>query len=293
MGCITFSPDNKYLVSVGFKQDRQLITWDWQATKPERVSTNKLGNKVKSIIFSPDGDYFITCGDRHLKWWYLNENSLNSQYDDPTSGSSRVDVVGKPASILEALQDAVFTDVCIGSGVAHGYVYCSTSSGALCIFHDNRIMDRWVQLDSPVAFCISMFTPEEVSNPSKNAQQQAFLIIGCGNGTIHLLDPLTLTYRATLPTPLRLPTATGVISDSFESPRASRESEESTDPAALYPACYALRFLSNQISTGGSSLSSPLRVAAVYADKSLFVWEVNTVAEKASSHAVYNFAKYR
>ena len=55
ISCLAFSPDANYLVSVGFKFDKQLFLWNWKEKKV--LSTQKVGNKVKMVKYSPDGAY--------------------------------------------------------------------------------------------------------------------------------------------------------------------------------------------------------------------------------------------
>ena len=68
---MAFSPNGTFLVSAGFRSDKQLIIWRWQSEdNRELISTQRIGNKVRSISFSPGGDFFITSGDKHLKVIY-------------------------------------------------------------------------------------------------------------------------------------------------------------------------------------------------------------------------------
>jgi hypothetical protein len=38
------------------------------------VTSNKLGKPVNTLCFSEQGDYFVTAGNQHLKYWYFDEN---------------------------------------------------------------------------------------------------------------------------------------------------------------------------------------------------------------------------
>ena len=63
-----FSPNGSYLISIGFRHDKQLIIWQWQTDgSQQQISTQRLSNKVHSVSFSSCGNFFVTAGDRHLK----------------------------------------------------------------------------------------------------------------------------------------------------------------------------------------------------------------------------------
>jgi mitogen-activated protein kinase binding protein 1 len=92
VGCLAFSPCGKYLVSVGFKHDKQLCLWDWAAER--QLSTQRLTNKVYSLCFSTCGKFFVTAGEKHLKWWLVTE----------VLDGEAVGLEGKPASIVEEMR---------------------------------------------------------------------------------------------------------------------------------------------------------------------------------------------
>lgn len=69
---LQFSPNNEYLISLGDQNDRGLFVWDW--VNQQRITSNKLGKPVHSFSFSENGDYFVTAGVQHLKFWYFDEN---------------------------------------------------------------------------------------------------------------------------------------------------------------------------------------------------------------------------
>jgi WD40 repeat protein len=178
---LAFSPDSQYLVSAGFKHDKQLILWDWEAAR--KLCVQKLGNKVNSMTFNYDGSFFVTCGDRHLKWWYLTTGK---------NADGSIDITGKAASILEAHKNAVFMDIKIG---IDNSVYCATSTGLLCAFNDTRYMKMWVQLESRVSYSIAL-----LENAGADICQN-IVIVGSSEGYIRAYSAKDLRYIATLPLP--------------------------------------------------------------------------------------------
>lgn len=83
---LAFSPDSKYLISAGFQQDGFLHFWEWRSGKS--IASAKVATKVSwifltttyilhsyeqifGVTFCDDGNNFITCGSKHLKFWQL------------------------------------------------------------------------------------------------------------------------------------------------------------------------------------------------------------------------------
>lgn len=64
-----FSPNGKYLVSVGSQNDMIVNVFDWKSNI--KIASNKVSAKVVAVSFSADGNYFVTVGNRHVKFWYL------------------------------------------------------------------------------------------------------------------------------------------------------------------------------------------------------------------------------
>jgi WD40 repeat protein len=169
IGCVSFSPDGEYLVTCGFKYDKQLLFWDWKS-KNENTENNvpvplykgKIGNKVHAVSFHESGDYFVTCGDRHLKFWNMEREVVvaasagrgkGKAHDKDKEQPRVISLSGKPGSITEALKDTVFMDVICGSGPYNDTVYCTTSNGVLCAFHESRLMDKGLQ----VCYCMLFY----------------------------------------------------------------------------------------------------------------------------------------
>lgn len=68
VSCVKFDPSSKWLVSVGFQNDKFIHVWDWK--EKNVVATNKVSTKVYAIDFPNDGSHFVTSGVKHLKFWY-------------------------------------------------------------------------------------------------------------------------------------------------------------------------------------------------------------------------------
>ena len=221
---MSFSQDSTILSSCGYKGDKQLLVWNWLSGQS---CAGKLGNRVNSVCFSPYGNYFVTCGDRHLKWWTYSK----------TSEGDVQDLKGHPASIFEAQRYSNFTDCSFGSGSNRHTLFCSTATGGICIFHENKIMDRYVQTECPSAFCINI-----VNN---------VLYIGCSDGLCFLYSVPEMILLGNVPLPDAIPRAEALAVTSGKSTQ-------------LYPACYAVRAVPNS-----------RNIAIIYADRSLAIWDAS------------------
>jgi len=58
-------------VSVGSQHDMIVNVWDWKSNL--KYASNKVSAKIKAISFSDNGN-FITIGNRHVKFWYLQSS---------------------------------------------------------------------------------------------------------------------------------------------------------------------------------------------------------------------------
>lgn len=197
ISCACFSHDSKYLISIGFKHDKQLVLWNW--CTESKICAHKIENKVSSISCHEDGKFFVTAGEQHLKWWFKAMDG-----DGNISG-----LVGKPASILDHQKDYVFVDVLCGKKEFRNTIYALTKLGVLCSFHETRILEKWVQLETSSAYCLTSYLN--------------YVLIGCANGQSIVLSTSTLDFVSNLPLPL---------------PLVSSSSQNN-----MYPACYAMQYI--------------------------------------------------
>lgn len=187
IGVLKFSLDNECLVSVGFKTDKQLIVWDWRDGK--QSASTRLENKVSAVDFHVGGQFFVTCGENHLKWWYMikETNAEGKQYVKGLNG--------RPASILDVHRNSTFVDIlCAKVNMDQSTftnIYTLSCTGVLCLIHETRLMDKWVQVDTTNAYALAL-------------TKSSHVLVGCTNGRILIFSATSLEYLGTLPLPYPL-----------------------------------------------------------------------------------------
>ncbi|XP_054826893.1 mitogen-activated protein kinase-binding protein 1 isoform X2 [Eublepharis macularius] len=231
VACVAFSPSSKYIVSVGYQHDMIVNVWSWK--KNIVVAANKVSSKVTAVSFSEDCSYFVTAGNRHIKFWYLDDSKTSKV-------NATVPLLGR-SGLLGELRNNFFTDVACGRGKKADSTFCITSSGLLCEFNEKRLLDKWVELRTTVANCISV--------------SHDYIFCGCADGTVRIFNPSNLHFVTTLPKPHFLGTDIASVTE------ASRLFSNLTD--VKYPDTIALTFDPNN-----------QWLSCVYNDHSLYVWDV-------------------
>ncbi|EDO28888.1 predicted protein, partial [Nematostella vectensis] len=173
------------------------------------VACNKVSTKIYGICFSESTSFFVTCGVRHLKFWYFEE-ALNKPKDNsiPLSGRS---------ALLGEERNSAFCDVVCGIGKTADYTYSVTSNGKLCAFGASRSLEKSFELRASRALCLAV--------------SEQFICCGCTNGIVRVCDPVTLEIIRTLPRPHFLGVDVEKVVD------GSCEDEKESD---LYPDAIAL-----------------------------------------------------
>uniref|UniRef100_A0AAX7UDM3 Mitogen-activated protein kinase binding protein 1 n=1 Tax=Astatotilapia calliptera TaxID=8154 RepID=A0AAX7UDM3_ASTCA len=176
IACVAFSPNGKYIVSVGYQHDMVVNVWNWK--KNVVVASNKVSSKVTAVSFSDDSSYFVTAGNRHVKFWYLDHAKT-------CKVNATVPLLGR-SGLLGELRNNFFSDVACGRGRQAASTFCITSSGLLCEFNDRRLLDKWVELRvSATCLCVT----------------DDFIFCGCSDGTVRAFSPANLHFLCTLPRP--------------------------------------------------------------------------------------------
>ncbi|NXP81124.1 MABP1 protein, partial [Ramphastos sulfuratus] len=240
VACVAFSPSSKYIVSVGYQHDMIVNVWSWK--KNIVVAANKVSSKVTAVSFSEDCSYFVTAGNRHIKFWYLDDSKTSKV-------NATVPLLGR-SGLLGELRNNFFADVACGRGKKADSTFCITSSGLLCEFNEKRLLDKWVELR--VSFASSCPATTVANCISVNHD---YIFCGCADGTVRIFNPLNLHFVTTLPKPHFLGTDIASVTE------ASRLFSGVAD--AKYPDTIALTFdPTNQW------------LSCVYNDHSLYVWDV-------------------
>ncbi|XP_049824929.1 mitogen-activated protein kinase-binding protein 1 isoform X3 [Aethina tumida] len=238
VNCVAFSPTTKYVVSVGTQHDMIVNVWDWKNNI--KVASNKVSTKVKSIAFSENGSYFVTVGNRHVKFWYLEQGKAKYKEAVPLMGRS---------AILGEQRNNYFCDVACGKAESGDSTYAITRSGLLCEFNNRRLLDKWVELRTTAANCITI--------------GEKYIFVGCAEGIIRCFDP-NLRFITTLPRThyLGVDVSLGTNITHMASPPAD----------ARYPDTIAITYD-----------ETSHKLTSIYNDHSIYVWDVLNIKRVGKS----------
>ncbi|XP_037541969.1 mitogen-activated protein kinase-binding protein 1-like [Nematolebias whitei] len=189
VSCVAFSPNNKYIVSVGNQYDMMVNVWAWK--KDVVVAANKVSSKVTGVSFSEDSSYFVTVGNRHVRFWYLDQCKANK-------ASAPVPLLGR-SGLLGELRNNFFCDVACGRGSNSDTTFCITSSGLLCEFSSRRVLDKWVDLRTTVAQTLTL--------------SEELIFCGCADGMVRVLWAADLHFVCALPRPHPLGSDVSAMTD--------------------------------------------------------------------------------
>ncbi|PWA27493.1 hypothetical protein CCH79_00000162 [Gambusia affinis] len=268
VSCVAFSPNNKYIVSVGNQHDMMVNVWAWK--KDVVVAANKVSSKVTGVSFSEDSSYFVTVGNRHVKFWYLDNCKANKT-------TTPVPLLGR-SGLLGELRNNFFSDVACGRGSKSDSTFCITSSGLLCEFNSNRMLDKWVDLrvsDTSggsfgttirvlsvvsvrfVSLIVSQFLHRTGAAQSLSLSEDT-IFCGCADGKVRAFRPADLHFVCTLPRPHPLGADVSAVTE------ASALFHTKTEDR--YPDVIAVTY--DPVSRW---------LSCVYSDHSLYVWDVREV----------------
>ncbi|KAJ3025949.1 hypothetical protein HDV00_012293, partial [Rhizophlyctis rosea] len=267
---IAFSPNGRYLVSVGYQHDGQVFVWNWKSGT--KLACNKISTKASvawafgkwratgkrngsgqdarseqgtfrpltALSFDPSGNFFVTVGLRHIKFWAFDTNtSLLKKPSLQQLTKGQVQLIEGRYGVMGDHKNSCFADVtCLETANGDVHTYAITEKGLLVLFSAERVMEKWVDLKVTAGLSI--------------CANEAYIACGCTDGVIRLFEPTTLKYITTLPKPH--PLGIDVALNVYQHP---------AEGGAMYPDVVAVRW-----DPEGEKLT------AVYSDRSLYMWDV-------------------
>ncbi|GFO08254.1 mitogen-activated protein kinase-binding protein 1 [Plakobranchus ocellatus] len=174
-----FSPRMREIIVVGDAQDMMISVWTWPGKVME--SLNKFSDEIFAMDVSSDSQYFVTVGNKHVKFYYLETKRWQGNVDHtcPIPLNCRY-------GMLDNLKENCFCDVACGRG-HNQYVFVISTSGILCQINSNRFLERWVNVNMARAFCLS-------------TDGDHVFVGGC-QGVIRMFNAFNLKIVLTLPRP--------------------------------------------------------------------------------------------
>ncbi|KPI38569.1 WD repeat-containing protein 62 [Cyphellophora attinorum] len=144
--CIAFSPDGRYLATLGNLNDGFLFIWtiNQRTGQLSLHAANKCTTNICDMTWC--GQALITAGTRHVKAWNVSESSVSTPTKRPHLRAS----IGKDAlqpgvqtlighnALLVSLVDCTFTAI---ATVDTRTVLLATDAGHLCLFEPDRSSD--------------------------------------------------------------------------------------------------------------------------------------------------------
>jgi WD40 repeat protein len=204
-----FSPDNQFLISVGYQHDGAIYIWDWRSGR--KLGGVKISVKVHSICFDPLCRFFVTVGPKHVKFWDMTKLKAAGA---SLGAYSAVSIDGTSA-VLGEHKNLVWVDVQCRLAERNGrtecYTYLVSENGLLVMLNESYVQLKW--LNAKMDRCLSIASSED------------YLFCGGSDGKIRIFEPVSLHYIGSLP----LPDPMGQVST------------ESTEKTKEYPEVVTMR----------------------------------------------------
>ncbi|KAJ1552396.1 hypothetical protein HK405_011485, partial [Cladochytrium tenue] len=158
---VRFAPGSRHVVSVGFQlliythaveqHDGMVHVWNWATG--QKLASVRAASKLHALRFDQSGEFFVTCGFRHFKFWRWDAARMAKPA--PSSSGSRgamaaaaTTLEGEYAVVGEHKNSAFVDAACHGrsSSGAPTVVYAITERGILAQFNSDFVMEKWVDL---------------------------------------------------------------------------------------------------------------------------------------------------
>ncbi|CAD0254281.1 unnamed protein product [Spodoptera exigua] len=193
---LTFSSDERYMISLGGRDDGCVVLWDCfaeSATGTAAATKLTTGDAVTLTALNLRVNSFVTGGDSNLRVWNIRAESKNLDVTDVSLGKLRRSVR------------------CIAINKDDSYGYAGTTTGDMIKFSINYPADPTAPVNAckpALIGCLAKCGPwKKGKRPESLCYSQGIesilimddgcLIVGAGDGTIDILDEIN--WKGTFP----------------------------------------------------------------------------------------------
>lgn len=196
------------------------------------------------MAFNRDGKYFVTCGSEHLKYWYFNDDDepIKKLAPGQSSGGPDIYLMENEAADLSKIDVQDF----VGIACKTKYAYALSSNGKLCVFNENRKVEKWMNIKTNKAFGLSIAGHH--------------LLCSCSDATVRVFSTEALEHIVTLPKPPALGAANYII--------GKKKEKKSSKEDSKYADCIAAIMHDEKD-----------RIVTMYSDSMFLIWDLS-VKEK-------------
>ncbi|EUB63621.1 WD repeat-containing protein 62 [Echinococcus granulosus] len=193
---VRFSPATAtHIVSVGCQEDQTICLWD--RAQLQKVASAKVSARVNAVAFSDSGEFFVTVGIRHVRFWYIDlkrrpKGETSGGLCDLREGQRDTASEGQECSTGRHVAQHVhgrllLCGTCRGQWRVPGLILVLSQAGQLLQINAARCVAKWVDLKVTSTACMTL-----------SGQTVA---VGCASGVCLIFSAITLRFIARVPLP--------------------------------------------------------------------------------------------